>query len=1037
MPGTVTVSTWRTNPTGRLPLTKGRAAGQQAHRRTGTTDLSSYEARLADLVYSMYQSMPTPPDTLDGVSLAAYDRDLLDNLVEFVDPLRAILQEQVDRAGQVASTELGQLLSREYRRVGKAAPLPSDMVLNLQFDKTNTRALAFANDEAGRLVTNMVAEQRQVVRDIIGEAYRTGMTPDGTARQLRTLLTTVRPGTPEAQQIAQLFGTNVNGLTLQYERAVVNRAGALAADLTSRGIDGEKAYNLIRRDTEKYAAQLRRTRARTIARTETMRANNAGRMASYQQAMDDGFLSPQHSLKQWEVSPFDVCPICVGLGQGKPVKMDDYFQAGNVAVPYPPAHPNCRCTFNVVPNSQMYDTPRQVGTGEPGDPYRFDTGYGPRGVDTGRTAAPTPQPAPPGSAPSPAPTPRPGEVLVEPAGKVPGHIIEPTGRVRLVDADEYREMTGQWFRRKPNATEYDEFIPSRNSGAGQVDRAIRADPEKYTPAPTPTDEIIEAAGKVPEHVVEPSGRVRLGNDQYRDEAGTWFRRKPGTDEFEAFTPSRNSGAGQVDRAIKTNPDRYKPRGGGGQPAPTPTTPQPPAPTPTQVAPEVTGPNPLRIEVPQSARDRTRVLRDSTKYDDLLEPETMPQRASRHATPKGEWVGGTATQEAQAAMAELKAQGRRVADLVEEVTDQRAGPVRAEVDAARQTMDDIEARIAVLDTNPEVDDVIAALEDILSPEALGILRRDLEALGPSRFYSLGKQFQAGGGNWTPRITVDEFRFNNAIQRAIRDSGEGFGGHYRLRDQITARLLDTGVFDQDRLTTILNLREELGQARNLLHEATTRLQEVRRQVLREIMEASRPDFGTGSARQWFAKVGSSPKAGASKRAVEDALEEIARNIPKEWLDNWGIGRTGFSADGTRVPRRDWVLKWVKRGYYDERNGVVALSPGSWKSTLQHEIQHGVQGTNNPLYLSERLWLKLRSDAERVGGADRISWRAREHGYRIDGIGQYTTREYLESRGYRGYSQATEVSTTGMEAIWHGNWTKIDQDWRDYLLGVLLLL
>jgi hypothetical protein len=946
MVGTVKVSTWRTNPTRRLPLSKARRAGQQAHRAVGTPALSRYEQRVADLVYSMYQAMPLPPTTLDGAALAAYDRELLDTLVEFHDPIRDLLQEQVDTSGTLATQELARQLSDDYRRVGKAAdPLPSDLVLNLSFDRANPRALAFASEEAGRLVSNMVAEQRAVVRDVIADAYRANQAPGSTARQLRQVLATARPGTPEAQQVAELFGANVNGLTTQYERAVVNRAGALAADLSNRGVVGDKAYNAIRSDTERYANKLRRTRATTIARTETIRANNAGRMASYQQAADDGFLSKQHSVKQWEVSPFDVCPICVGLGQGKPIKLDDYFQAGAVAVQYPPAHPNCRCTFNVVPNTQMYDTPSMVGTGEPGDPYRFSQGFGPRGVDTGRVPANRlPRNVRPGSAPNPRPTPDPGEVLVDPAGKVPGHIIEPTGRVRLVDADEYRDPTGQWFRRRANASQYEEFRPSRNSGAGQVDRAVRSNPDKYRPSGT--------------------------------------------------TP----------------------------PSPTP----PPAPTPAPAV-EVPAPAPpsdLTVPIPESARRGTKILRDSRRYDDLLVPETMAERAARHGKAGGEWTGGTLSDEAQKAIDHLRRTGRKVREKIDEVAGQRLAAVEDNREVLQAQIDDLgRQREAVLATRVNEDKARAVLEQALAdPDEV---RNTLEFMVR---YSNAIRRRDGKVVWSWEME-DVFR-KEAMRRYRLEYWEVTDEMWKtIADDVGRALFDNGGVDLSVLERVLEIDAEVKALHRARVAVVDRLNEVRRQAAREVLGATRPGFGTGDAKRYFTTI--KGKAGtATKQEMVEALDDAARNMPKEWLDHWD--------DAQSFDRRGWSLSWVNRGFYNQAERKVRLSGGNWRSTLQHELQHGVQGTNTPLYLAERAWLKMRVDSNPGGVAARRSWAKNEVGYKIDGLPQYTSREYLESKGYRGFQQATEVSTTGMEAFWHTQSLKrMDTDWEDFILGLLVLL
>ena len=91
------------------------------------------------------------------------------------------------------------------------------------------------------------------------------------------------------------------------------------------------------------------TRADLVARTETIRAANAGAIASYKQA---GI-----TKKVW-IADDDACPYCAGL-DGTVIGIDDNFldqgetyQPDGAQKPMdtsyddvdaPPAHPNCRC----------------------------------------------------------------------------------------------------------------------------------------------------------------------------------------------------------------------------------------------------------------------------------------------------------------------------------------------------------------------------------------------------------------------------------------------------------------------------------------------------------------------------------------------------------------------------------------------------------------------------------------------------------------------------------------------------------------------
>lgn len=372
------VARQRTDLWGRLPLTKARRPGQQAGRKPGTNSLSEMERRVADVITRATETLESPD--WDAVRLPEqrreYERGILETFAGYADEFTDLLLEQYVLSGDLAARELGRRVALAYQRVGKAEePLPSTAALNFRFDKLDPRAIEWARQRAGELITNMTRAERETFRQIVVRALETGRTPTGIGRQLVEALQQVRPGTAVGQQLTELFGANMNGLTARYEQAVANRAYETAANLADRGVQASKIVDRVRADADKYAARLRRTRARTIARTEILTANNAGRMGAYRQATESGMLDDKYARKEWEVGPFDVCPVCVELGRttsANPVPLNQPFEASNGwSGDAPPAHPNCRCTVEINPNPNLYSPTPLVGTGEDGDPYRW------------------------------------------------------------------------------------------------------------------------------------------------------------------------------------------------------------------------------------------------------------------------------------------------------------------------------------------------------------------------------------------------------------------------------------------------------------------------------------------------------------------------------------------------------------------------------------------------------------------------------------------------------------------------------------------
>ena len=96
----------------------------------------------------------------------------------------------------------------------------------------------------------------------------------------------------------------------------------------------------------KYSTKLIKQRAIAIARTEIMRALNAGALEMYRQARLRGLITDA-AVKEWVATADEVtCPECGEDGlDGEVVQLDAAFSSGDLI---PPAHPNCRCTFSVT-----------------------------------------------------------------------------------------------------------------------------------------------------------------------------------------------------------------------------------------------------------------------------------------------------------------------------------------------------------------------------------------------------------------------------------------------------------------------------------------------------------------------------------------------------------------------------------------------------------------------------------------------------------------------------------------------------------------
>jgi hypothetical protein len=472
MPGSIRALRRQADPVrglGRIPLSKARTKGRPQFRQTGTNTLSEQERAIAEAIEDGFNRVRSH-ELLDALSTgdsAGFARLVLSRLAEAAPHIERTLLDSLRQSGEASALDIGRELSAQYRQVGKAdTPLPSQVALQFRFNTADPRATAWAQAESARLITNMAASQQEVFRALVEQSFVEARTMGTTASSIFAQLQTVTP-TPYARQFGEALGSNMNGLTRRYEQAVVNRVSQVADDLASRGITGTKALERMRKEGDKYATKLRRARSRTIARTERMMAHNQAQLLSYQQAIDSGLMSREHSRKVWSTGPFDVCPICVGMAGTEAKVADPFILPNGSQVQAPPAHPNCRCTLQTRTDTTLFEPPRALGSGQPGDPFRI----GPRTFSsegerlTGLTVptAPTPTAVPVEPvAPPPQPTPP-----LPPQPAPPAPTPQPPTATRQTT-----NISG--VRR--NASQDDLDVLSQYGGAG-TEKAVRPPPE--------------------------------------------------------------------------------------------------------------------------------------------------------------------------------------------------------------------------------------------------------------------------------------------------------------------------------------------------------------------------------------------------------------------------------------------------------------------------------------------------------------------------------------------------------------------------------
>lgn len=222
------------------------------------------------------------------------------------------------------------VMSRQAFRAAVEAikDLPTGLSIGMSFDKSDPRAIAWARLRAGKMIAQIQDEQLVAIRRIIANAIAEGVTVPQAAKQIEQVI----------------------GLHDRWQRAVDNSYERDVQRYINDGVKASRAETMAQQNAVKYRQKLIRARARNIARTEVMAAQNQGTLLSWMQAGEKGLINLSLTKKEWMAGPsgwkgITVCDVCAPLN-GQKVPVTSPFDNGLLA---PPAHPSCRCRMILVP----------------------------------------------------------------------------------------------------------------------------------------------------------------------------------------------------------------------------------------------------------------------------------------------------------------------------------------------------------------------------------------------------------------------------------------------------------------------------------------------------------------------------------------------------------------------------------------------------------------------------------------------------------------------------------------------------------------
>lgn len=189
------------------------------------------------------------------------------------------------------------------------------------------------------LVRQISSEQRAMVQAIVQQGITQQVGVPAMARQLQQGIGLTRRQATSVQNFGRALEQYAAGdVSLDAVRSQYQLARGIR--IPAKGLTAARINQL----TAAYRERWVKHRATTIARTETMHALHAGKVAQWDAMQRQGLL-PGGLVLEWIVTPDErLCQICMPA-HGEQVQVGQNFSTG---VPRPPAHPMCRCDVRQV-----------------------------------------------------------------------------------------------------------------------------------------------------------------------------------------------------------------------------------------------------------------------------------------------------------------------------------------------------------------------------------------------------------------------------------------------------------------------------------------------------------------------------------------------------------------------------------------------------------------------------------------------------------------------------------------------------------------
>lgn len=257
-----------------------------------------------------------------------------------------------------------------------AAGMTGTTSVQFVFNRLNPRLIDWMNSYTFNLIKEIKLSTREAIREKLASGMTAGQNPIKVARGIKEVVGLTRRQAQAVENFRkeletfhlkssakgwglgnkidrvngrQVFrpdedGSPLDGIDLRRNRDFRFDPSLKSAMSSGKPIPPDKIDKMV----AAYARKYRQYRARTIARTEALRATNFGVQDAWRQAIEAGSIPEDLVRRQWIVSRDErLCEICAPIPKLNPkrgVKFGQPFVTPNGPTFLPPIHPNCRCT---------------------------------------------------------------------------------------------------------------------------------------------------------------------------------------------------------------------------------------------------------------------------------------------------------------------------------------------------------------------------------------------------------------------------------------------------------------------------------------------------------------------------------------------------------------------------------------------------------------------------------------------------------------------------------------------------------------------